>query len=84
MTPWNPHVSANSQDIEFWVDEKLQFSSLTQRFGRAGSDPRLGPVGIIFAARNVLSSTQKWNEDLGKWVRYMGRSRVICGIRRRG
>jgi len=53
--------------IQFRVDEKLQFSGLTQRFGRAGRDPRLEAVGIVFASRNVLSSTRKWNEDLGKW-----------------
>jgi superfamily II DNA/RNA helicase len=53
--------------IQFRVCEKLQFSGLTQRFGRAGRDPRLEAVGMVFVQRNVLSSTRTWNEDLSKW-----------------
>ena len=49
-----------------WMQNQNR-SSLTQRFRRAGRDPGLEAVGIVFASRNVLSSTGRWNEDLGKW-----------------
>jgi hypothetical protein len=57
------------KDIQWQVCNKLAASTLSQRFGRAGPDPKIEAVAILYVSKVILDTLGKpWHDEMGKWA----------------